>query len=57
MNCEHKNKTHTLEQKDISWCPKGCEGSTIDLIVSCKDCGATIYEIHEGHEGCKYGRK
>lgn len=54
--CSHENLTHTLEQGIID-CPKGCEGTTVDLVITCKDCEKVIYEVHEGHEGCKYGRR
>jgi len=55
--CVHKNLTHELVSEVVNYCPKGCDGEVItDLEVFCEDCKKVIYEVHQGHEGCKYGR-
>lgn len=56
-NCEHKKLTDDFEFDMLEYCPKGCDGAKmIDGRVYCEDCDETIYEVHRGHEGCKYGR-
>lgn len=54
--CAHLRLEHEIDVQSNDWCPKGCEGNSVELTVRCKDCGAIVYQISEGHEGCKYGR-
>lgn len=54
--CRHKDMSYTAYVTPIDGCPKGCEGVETDVLITCDDCNKTIFEIHEGHEGCKYGR-
>ncbi len=55
--CRHESLADDLEISTIEYCPKGCDGETCaDGRVFCKGCDATVYDIHRGHEGCKYGR-
>lgn len=57
VNCEHANLDDDIEVSVVEHCPKGCDGAAVvDGSVFCLDCNAVIYEIHSGHEGCKYGR-
>lgn len=55
--CRHKNLSDDIEASTVDYCPKGCDGATVvDGSVFCTDCGKVVYEIHFGHEGCRYGR-
>jgi hypothetical protein len=55
--CKHENLDDDFEFSQLEYCPKGHEGEPVlDGTVFCTDCGKVIYEVHRGHEGCKYGR-
>lgn len=53
--CTHKNLSHKNDSFTVDYCPKGCDGEVVVVItVFCRDCKEVIYEISEGHDGCKY---
>jgi hypothetical protein len=55
--CKHPNLDDDFEVSVVEYCPKGCDGDVlIDGTVYCMNCNLVIYEVHRGHEDCKYGR-
>jgi hypothetical protein len=55
--CPHRRLAVEVNAWVLEYCPKGCDGEQmLDVTTRCVDCGKIITEIHQGHEGCKYGR-